>query len=242
MDSLHAMKIRHSVRNYAAGIDATLDDMLIEAFMNAPRLDKNIQTKAIILRGIKSMSGCHIALLSEEKPGFRENIGYAGEHLVALMTDMGIATCWVAMPNLIGAAKKLLPKDELLNPVALITCGKAMETTTPSKKKLEVNDFTEGFADEIWRDLFDYVKIAPSACNSQPWRMRTEKNKTWIYMSRQGLFKNLVLRELNRIDVGIAMAHLHMAAQAMDLDIEFIEDKNAPAMKSCEYIKTAIRH
>ena len=242
MDSLHAMKIRHSVRSYASGIDPTQDNQIIEAFANTPKLDASIAVKAIVLRGVKSMSGCHIALLSEEKPGFRENIGYAGEHLVATMTDMGIATCWIAMPNLIGAAKKLLPKNEPFKLLALIACGKGLKDTTPTKEKMAIADFTEGFADEIWQDLFAYVRIAPSACNSQPWRLRTEKNRTRIYISRQGLFKKIALRELNRIDVGIAMAHLHMAAEAIDIQLEFSDEKDVPVMKGCEYIKTAVRH
>ena len=54
------------------------------------------------------------------------------------------------------------------------------------------------------------VRLAPSAVNSQPWKLEFEEGRVAVSYFGRGL-KKLLLKRLNKIDVGIAARHAELA-------------------------------
>ncbi len=88
------------------------------------------------------------------------------------------------------------------------------------------------------------VRLAPSASNRQPWRIVTDpdQNLYHFFLQRAKSYQphKMGLADLQRVDIGIAMCHFALAAQAFELkgnwtgDIPKIED----LPQSTEYIVT----
>jgi nitroreductase len=54
------------------------------------------------------------------------------------------------------------------------------------------------------------ARLAPSSTNSQPWYFTHEQNLIHAYCCEAGFLRHKMLGNMNRIDMGIALAHLYL--------------------------------
>ncbi|MCL2775987.1 MAG: nitroreductase, partial [Oscillospiraceae bacterium] len=54
------------------------------------------------------------------------------------------------------------------------------------------------------------ARLAPSGINSQPWYFVGEGNIFHVYCVKHGAVKALIYERMNKIDMGIALAHLYV--------------------------------
>jgi nitroreductase len=54
------------------------------------------------------------------------------------------------------------------------------------------------------------ARLAPSSTNSQPWYFTHEGETIHAFRSEAGLLRHAMLGTMNRIDMGIALAHLYV--------------------------------
>ena len=167
------------------------------------------------------------AIFSEPTPGYLENAGFILEMLDLALQAMGLGTCWVGLGR---------PKDKLSAPsgmefVMLLSVG---ETEKPMR---------EGEADFNRKSLADIAdgaypalnpaRLAPSSVNSQPWYfVRVGEGCFDVY--RKILVRTSGLSRMNKIDVGIAIAHLAVANEGFSIE----KRECAPAKDGQEYIAT----
>jgi hypothetical protein len=144
----------------------------------------------------------------------REKIGYYGERIILLATQLGLGTCWVGGTFDRSIGDIHLQSDEFLSGV--ITIGNVEEDkswkerlisklTHRNTKAIEEMMKAEGEVPEWFLDGMRAVQKAPSAVNAQP----------VIFTYRQGIVSAYVAREkygYEKIDLGIAKLHFEIGA------------------------------
>jgi nitroreductase len=196
------------------------DTDLIEAFGVQP-LMKDIKVKVKVFRKgeVKNdRSPYCIAFYSEEKPFYRENIGFIGQQIELELQSQGLGTCWWGMKK----PKREYKKVDGLACVITMTAGqpqKAETRTYPAGfKRKETSEIIVGTTDAD--RLIETVRIAPSAVNLQPWLVEKEGNK-YNFFIRKPKGMERMINDMRHIDMGIAMAHLYIQAKADGQNVSF---------------------
>ncbi len=152
--------------------------------------------------------GYCLLLYSGKQPHYLLNAGYLLEQVDLLLAARDIGCCWL------GLAKPDIPQYEGLDYVIMLTLGKSK----PQDFRGGSRDFRRKSLDKIWSGAFDplvteAVRLAPSACNCQPWRFASAENKIQVY--REPHPKTFIPPSqrpfLNSIDLGIALCFLDIA-------------------------------
>lgn len=185
---------------------------------------------------IKNCPG-FIALAVEKGTGDLENLGFVGEKLVLQLTAMGFASCWLGgsfskasfvqamecrpgefVPAVLAvghAAKELSIVDKVVRWSAKSTTRLAIEQLLLAPNP--VRSFTPLWAD----DLIRAIQLAPSASNKQPWRMSLSDSYIHFYRAESPTYQHILklggLANLQRLDLGIALAHSFLLAEQVGL-------------------------
>lgn len=266
MSKFEAIYKRKSVRKYS---EERLPESELERIekkvKSADALHPHIDTKIFLAEdgekvqetfsGLKSKvarvdSPHYLVGTAEKEEGYLVNMGYMLEGLVLSLAERGIGTCWLGS----GLNEELLSEvyDFEGTLVIMVAFGNSADgkdnlRTDPgdakrkSLKELVLNDVED--IPEVWKDVIDAARMAPSAVNSQPWRFYRDEDAVHMFIEKKGLFKSLVrkigdLNKLNRIDAGIALKHLEIAAENFSLDIAFKD--MGKERKGHEYILSAV--
>ena len=215
---------RKSSRNY---LKDEIDMTVIHEFMsNVKPLVDGINYSYDILASdeVKVRTGWaapyYLALYSEKKDFYLENIGFIFQQLSLHLQSIGIGSCWV------GMASPKVKKDDF---IIAISFGKSEEMTR------EKSDFKRKKMDEI-SDFADEklipAQLAPSAINSQPWYFKHNEDGFDVYQRKQNILKRQVLKKWNPIDMGIALAHLYVSNED---SFEFYKKTSFDEMKNYTY-------
>lgn len=165
--------------------------------------------------------------------------GYEFENLILCATHMGLGTVWLAatFSRERFAAAMGVPKDELfpaISPVGYPAETRSLSETlmrkamrSSARKPWEELFFQADFKTPLTREqagnyatALEMVRLAPSATNAQPWRVRREGEYFHFYTT----FKPGLSQEeqyIKQVDVGIALAHFHQTALEQDLEGSF---------------------
>ena len=176
--------------------------------------------------------------------------GYEVENLILLATHMGLGTVWLAATfnrDSFASAMKI-PKDELflaISPVGYPAAKRSLTETmmcstmkSSSRKEWKELFFQEDFHTPLTKDIagayaqpLEMVRLAPSAKNAQPWRVRKTQNAYHFYADyKPGLSKGEEI--IKQVDIGITLSHFHQTALELGLTGAFKqmpqEDANLP--------------
>lgn len=183
--------------------------------------------------------------------------GYCKEKLILKATELGLGTCWLGGTFAISAFGQAaeMRRNELLptiSPVGLAAghrslTERAMRSFAGSDRRVDwTTIFFDGDAATPltpekagpYREALENVRQAPSASNKQPWRIVyvQGQNSFLFYLSRTFGYRHLRNVSLQEIDMGIALCHFELTARELGLAGKWLQDNNAPQMKSWEYI------
>ncbi len=169
-----------------------------------------------------------IAVFSEEKEGYLENAGFILQQVELVLQSEGIGTCWLGLGKPETSVRSNVGDD--LKFVIMMAVGK--HKTPPRSKKEEFNrkplEKIADFADE----RLEPARYAPSSINSQPWFFTHDGDVYHLYCGRSGVLKIFGMSEMNRIDCGIALAHLYITHE----DFEFFKVDASALKKGYLYI------
>ncbi len=90
----------------------------------------------------------------------------------------------------------------------------------------------------VYNDSLEMLRLAPSALNKQPWRILKDGNNCHFYQLKKFGYSIALGYDIQRIDMGIAACHFHLAAIEKNLNGEF-EKLPAPVVdvpKGISYI------
>lgn len=188
----------------------------------------------------------YLVITSEEKDGYLENVGFAVEEIVLKLTALGIGTCWIGGHVKKNLLQNIINLPEAHTPAVLVSFGypaegeELLRKNPAEAKRLAVSEFVTGTPDATWSKIMDAVRIAPSAANTQPWRIAFEGGAVHVFAVKRSFFlvKHL-LERVNRIDIGIALSHIAIAAEHFGKKLEFKKLKSAET-KEHDYVLSVV--
>ena len=150
-----------------------------------------------------------ILLYSQQKAHFLQNIGYLGEQLDLYLASRNIGALWF------GIGKTEEKSDNGLDFVIMIAIAKMEE----SRFRKNMFKSKRKPLDEIWvgeqhPDIAKIVRVAPSACNTQPWIVESGEKKLSVYRykkpGKRGIMPADRVTYYNKIDMGIFLLFLEL--------------------------------
>lgn len=170
-----------------------------------------------------------VVFYSEEKEGYLENAGFIFQQLDLYLQEQGLGTCWLGMGKLDSYAKSQI--EDGLEYVIMLSVGYPKE-----ELRTDISQFRRKALSEI-ADREDArlepARLAPSSTNSQPWYFTHEDDKIHVYCSKKGVLRHRILGEMNRIDIGIALAHMYVANPET---FQFLKCEDAAGIDGHEYV------
>ena len=263
MTVLDAVKSRRSVRTFDGNALRQGDAQKIVAFAEKVEnpYDVPIEWKLLDAKkyGLSSPvivgADAYIAGKMRRVPHAEEAFGYTFEKVVLFAESLGVGTTWIA-----GTMKR----DAFEKAMAL-SDGEVMPCVSPlgyPAKKMSLReslmrkgiradsrlDFDKVFFDGSFdkpltheaagklTDALEAVRLAPSAVNKQPWRVVLSENQVHFYEKKNKGFDDGTW-DIQKIDVGIALAHFELAARECGLQTRFtLDDPGITAPDDTVYI------
>ena len=196
---------------------------IYEAFENFLPLHPEIKTKIKFVSNDKvtTKRGQELCILlfSEKKEGYLQNIGYIGQQLDLYLVSKNIGTLWFG----IGKTEE---EFEGLDYVIMFAVKKVSDE---KKYRKDMFKSKRKSADEIWsgellKGVTDIVRFAPSACNSQPWKVANENGALKVYRykkeGKRGIMPADKVSFYNRIDIGIFLCFMELCMEKEGIDFE----------------------
>jgi hypothetical protein len=138
------------------------------------------------------------------------NVGYVMQRADLFIQSLGLGSLWLGMAR---------PKNGRPDFCILMAFGK-----TDVPRRNNVHDFNRLPIDAISNAVntaTEAARLAPSAMNSQPWKLLFEDGSVRIRYFGRGIMK-LMLKKLNKIDVGIVTRHVEVALRHEGKEIKSI--------------------
>ncbi len=198
----------------------------------------------------------YLGAKTAKAPHAEEALGYSFEMLMLYALSMGLGTVWLGGTLDRRAFERAmdLESDELMpcvspvgRPAAKMSLRETVMrrgTTATSRQSFSSLFFdgdlrhplTEEAAGELSEPL-KAVQRAPSAVNRQPWRAMRCGDELHFYLKRSIPVTLRVTGDLQKVDLGIALCHFALAAEAVGLRTRFsLADPGLSVPSDCEYI------
>ena len=146
-----------------------------------------------------------IAVYSEKKEGYLENAGFLFQQMDLYLQSIGLGVCWLGLGRVREKPQEVVEGMEF---VILLAFGHPEgEALRQSKAEFQRKTLAEIADREDVR--LEPARLAPSSTNSQPWYFTHEQEAIHAWCSLKGLARHVGLGSMNRIDMGIALAHLY---------------------------------
>lgn len=202
---------RRSVRSFEERqVSRDKLDELMAFISGIQRLEMDIRVQITLLEPsqvttIQKWNAPHfLALFSEEKTLWLENAGFMLQQVDLYLQSHGLGSCWVGL----GYPQEVLVPNGMKH-VILMPFGYPKDVP----ERTEVSQFKrKSLADisDTPDNRLESARIAPSACNSQPWYFVHEGDLVHVYREELTLLKKRTMNRMNQIDMGIALAHLYV--------------------------------
>lgn len=165
------------------------------------------------------------------------DFGFRVEQIVIGLWQMGIGSCFIGSIHQEGHIKRTFGFNDESRVPSILVFGKPAATkneivkTRPRKsfEKLILNYAQAKPMLKVppYRELLSAARSAPSAINSQPWRFNIYEKKIEVFP----YYKNPMQKLLHNSgyvmhDIGVCMANIEMAAEALRLRGEWIMGLN----------------
>lgn len=263
MTTAEAIRSRRSVRTFSGEALRPEDAQKIAAFAETADNPYGLPIEWMLLdtkeTGLSSPvivgEDTFIAGKMRRAPHAEEAFGYSFERIVLFAESIGVGTTWIAGTMDRSAFEKAvsLAADEVMPCVSPLGYpAKKMSVRESLMRKGVKADsrlaFSELFFDGAfdrplsrenagkWEPALEAVRLAPSAVNRQPWRAVVCADRVHFYEKRTAARAGADW-DIQKIDMGIALAHFSLTAQACGLPVSFrTEDPGLPVPANTEYI------
>ena len=229
---------RKSTRSYT-GVpvsEETLDQ--IRAFLaTAKPLDPGIRVRWEIVPRSQVRCLCPwttpqlLTVYTEEKELALENVGFLFQQADLYLNSLGLGTCWLGMGRMNEQGAVESTKDGLKFAIMLAfghPKGSHLRENRSEFRRKALSEITDRPDERL-----EPARFAPSSVNSQPWYFIHDEDVLHVYCAQKGLFKNRFLSDMNRIDMGIALAHLYVSNPET---FRFFQVDSAPSVSGRQYL------
>lgn len=205
-----------------------------------------------VIKGAGNFIGASVA----DRDLALEALGYSFEKLVLYAASLGLGTCWIGGTfnrGSFSAAMNLKEGDlfPCISPIGYPigrkrTLESLMRWASKSDQRKEWSElfFKQDFSHPLTKaEAGEYafplemVRLAPSAVNKQPWRIVQDKDTYHFYLART-LKSDNVKNDIQRVDIGIAVSHFHLAAleKGMEGTFQKLEKPEIQSQEQVQYI------
>ena len=204
---------RRSIRKYDDNpLEQETLDEIREFIGDIPVLNPDIKWSYEIVgpKNVKTLmrwkAPHYLLIFSEPKQNYLQNIGFIFQQVDLFLQSKGIGACWIGA----GSPKNYENPNPEHEFVIMLAFG------NPVGELYRNNDqFKRKNLDEI-SDMADErlipARLAPSAANSQTWYFKHNDDGSYdIYRNRRRLNLNSRMVNWNKVDIGIALAHLYIS-------------------------------
>lgn len=226
-------RLQGYINNLSNPFGADVSFFLLEAKETAN--NKKLGTYGMI-KGAKEFFGSTV----KESDYDMEGLGYEFEKLVLYAASIGLGTCWLGgtFKRTEFAVAMEVKEDDIFPAISPIGYPAARKSLSESlvrrvvkaekRKPWETLFFDRNFsfpltAQEAGPYAFplEMVRLAPSASNKQPWRIIRESLNYHFYEDKTPGYGVTNGYDIQKVDMGIAACHFHMAALEIDQKGEF---------------------
>ena len=220
----------HLFRNIGNGhiTEDEINDIRKE-FSKLKSLVEDIKVKIKIVKKESILRGQEFCILfySEKKDNYLQNIGYLGEQLDLYLVSKNIGTLWF------GIGKPDEEKFDGLDFVIMIAIAKVDSEDKFRKDmfKSKRKDISEIWNGDNYLDIANIVRFAPSACNTQPWKVEESEKEIKVYRYRKEGKRGIMPKDkviyYNQIDIGIFLCFLELCLEHNNINYKkelFIEE------------------
>lgn len=168
-----------------------------------------------------------IAFYSRPVEGYLENAGFILQQVDLYIQSLGLGSCWLGLGKM-----RVEDAPEGMAFVILLAFGHSEECLRAGAgefKRLGPSEIADR-PDEA----LEPARLAPSSTNSQPWYFTHADGCIHAYCSLKGLLRHKMLEYMNRIDMGIAFAHLYLC----NPDTFAFDRQDAPELPGHRYTGT----
>ena len=196
----------------------------------------------------------YLAAKVEKVPNYEIAYGFSFEKVCLYALSRGIGTVMLAASLSRAAFEKAMEvKDGEVMPVASpvgYPAEKKSIRESLMRKGLKADDrkpfdqlfFEGGFHHPLpqanpWAKALEMARLAPSAANGQPWRAVVDGDSVHFYEAKS--MKDSPLGDIQKVDVGIALAHFDMPLEEEDVKGTYsFSDPGIPTPENTHYIVT----
>ena len=216
---------RKSFHFFIGGTSLTQDELnSINTFIKEVKpLYDDIKTEIVVVpeKETTCRRGADYCILfySEPKDEYLRNIGYIGEQIDLYLNSIGIGALWF------GIGKPKEARNNGLEYVIMI----AIKRMPNDSFRKDMFKSKRKPLEEIWsgstiEEVSNVIRFAPSACNTQPWRVENKNNELFIYRykkpGKRGIMPIEKVMYYNRIDIGIFLFILETCLNNKNMKFE----------------------
>ncbi|MBC7765305.1 MAG: nitroreductase, partial [Hyphomonadaceae bacterium] len=148
----------------------------------------------------------YLMVYAEKKEGYLTQVGYMLQQVDLFLSANGIGSCYLGMAQPAIA-------DTSLEFVMILAFGHAKDAV----HRANISEFNRKELSKITdisnlEALLEPVRLAPSASNGQPWFFTGDQNVIHAFCNKPNMIKALLYEKMNKVDMGIALYHLEVAA------------------------------
>lgn len=213
-------------------------------------LEQAVNAKQLGTYGMIKGASYFVGVTVEDGAQALEAVGYEFEKLMLYAASLGLGTCWLGGTfNRSEFAKAMQLQPGQLFP-AISPLGwpeqkrvyeRLVRLTIKADQRRPWRElfFQDGFSQPLtpedagpYASALEMVRLAPSASNKQPWRIVRSGDAFHFYEAKEEGYSGRLGLDIQRIDLGIAACHFHLAALESGLGGEFQTappDVDAPA-------------
>ena len=214
--------------------------MFIEGMAVEFKLVSNIEAKQGFHGPLAIKAPYYICISSEVKDDYLINAGYLMQQLNLYITSKGLGACFVELASP-GKSLKSTMKYDYVVALAFGKTSEALYRQSSEAKRLPEKDvivYKEEVTPDI-KQILTAARLAPSIYNSQPWRFVVYKNRIHIFAKKNVLLTR-VLDFNKKLDMGVMMANLLLAAEELWVDVSIIKSDTimSRSLPNNEYVCT----
>lgn len=230
---------RKSVRNYKPEkVEESTLRQIQEFIANAKPLYPALKTRIELVERENIQSPFPwtpphaVVAYGEDKDGAYENAGFILQQIELYLESLGLGVCWLGLGKPDASAANA--RNDGLKYLILLGFGYPDEPLFRDPSQFKRKTLAE-ISDEADARL-EAARLAPSSVNSQPWYFTREGEALRAYCKTKGLLHR-ILKDMNRIDMGIALAHLYVEHGEK---FRFTVEKDAPELNGYRYTGSVV--
>ena len=197
---------------------ATVEEYLRHAKPLCPEISVEFEIVPCSDTNCKFNAEYCIVVYSEEKNLWLANVGYLLEQWDLYLSTLNIGVCWY------GMGKVEETERNGLKYAVMLAFGKCDEADFRNKidefSRKKVSAFWKGSLQD-WK-IGEIARLAPSAVNSQPWKVEQNGNTINVYREKgkTPVLSNILFKHWNKVDIGIFLAFLEIALESQGYSFE----------------------